>query len=76
VRERNGGFRADDLPAESVRGPMTIARQASQIQRLVGEAGDKGVEVQCLPVGVDLEGAARGARKVRTRRGVRSSWRQ
>jgi hypothetical protein len=55
---------------------MTIARQASQIQRLVGEAGDKGVEVQCLPVGVDLEGAARGARKVRTGRGVRSSWRQ
>jgi hypothetical protein len=34
VRERNGGFRADDLPAVGGRGgPMAAVRQASQNER-------------------------------------------
>jgi hypothetical protein len=42
--------------------------------RLVNGACDEGVE-GCLSLGVDLEGAARGARKELSRRG-RSAWRQ
>jgi hypothetical protein len=41
VRERNGGFRADDLPAVEELGPMTDVRQPSQTGRPEGEAGDR-----------------------------------